>query len=198
LAAPLPLPPRQHLRKMAEPEPQADWSEQERAVLAKGDAFLSDGPFSLESGCPGWIKSADYEGSSDVWRGQGCVLFVGDDGKGRTMPFKTTGIVYGVEPATLLAHMTSMDMKWRDKVCAGGTLRPLCVLTRGRCTHSLAVTLHGVADCRSGNRWLNWWKRSVHAPTSGTSSARCPGLCGTARARTFPGTSVCQLQSWIG
>ena len=50
----------------------------------------------------------DAEGAS-IWRGERCVHYLGADGKGRTMPLKTEGIVEGVAPEVLLADLTRID-----------------------------------------------------------------------------------------
>jgi hypothetical protein len=99
---------------MAEPEPQveADWAAVAKACLAKGDAFLSED--ATAAGCPIWVAGEDAEGAS-IWRGERCVHYLGADGKGRTMPFKTEGIVEGVAPEVLLADLTRIETKWNDK-----------------------------------------------------------------------------------
>jgi hypothetical protein len=82
-----------------EPEPQveSDMNAAAVACMAKLDPFLgADGG----AGCPNWVPGEDKDGA-DIWRGEKCVHYLGEDGKGRTMPFKTQGIVYGVEPEVL-------------------------------------------------------------------------------------------------
>jgi hypothetical protein len=100
----------------AEPEPQADGdlSASAKALITKGETFLSDNRDA--SGCPLWGAASDAAGgAATVWRGERCVHYLGEDGKGRTMPFKAEGVVEGVSPETVLAHNLRLETKWNDK-----------------------------------------------------------------------------------
>eukprot|EP01043_Picozoa_sp_COSAG02_P086132 COSAG02_NODE_23645_length_712_cov_0.929853_1_plen_110_part_10 len=94
----------------AEPEPQAegDLSASAKALIAKGETFLGDDRDS--AGCPLWGTASEAAGgAATVWRGERCVHYLGEDGKGRTMPFKAEGVVEGVSPETVLAHNLRLE-----------------------------------------------------------------------------------------
>ncbi len=100
----------------AEPEPQAegDLNAAATALIAKGATFLGDDRGA--SGCPLWGAATEAaEGAATVWRGERCVHYLGQDGKGRTMPFKAEGVVEGVAPEMVLAHNLRLETKWSDK-----------------------------------------------------------------------------------